>query len=76
MTIFFCLVTISAAPNLSASHLIHVFSPQWDAANQEGSIGDLDKTIINILTYADQTGIKSVALPSIGSGRYVELLNS
>lgn len=63
------LVSISAAPNLSAAHLIHVFSPQWNAANQEQCIGDLDKATLNILTLADQQGLTSVAVPSISSGQ-------
>jgi len=61
-------VAISAAPNLSASHLIHVYSPTWNAATQEQCIGDLDKATLNILTLADQQGLTSVALPSISSG--------
>lgn len=63
------LVAISAAPNLSASHLIHVFSPQWNAGAQDQCIGDLDKATTNILTLADQQGLKSVALPSVSSGQ-------
>ncbi|CAF3036400.1 unnamed protein product [Rotaria sp. Silwood2] len=62
-------VTISAAPNLSASHLIHVFSPKWNVDSQEESIGELDKATLNILTLADQQGLTSVAIPSISSGR-------
>ena len=62
-------MAISPAPNLSASHLIHVFSPQWNAANQEQCIGDLDKATLNILTLADQQGLSSVAIPSVSSGQ-------
>ncbi len=68
-------MAISAAPNLSASHLIHVHSPQWNAATQEQCIGELDKATLNILTLADQQGLTSVALPSISSGRYVSILD-
>ncbi len=69
--ILFYLVAISAAPNLSASHLIHVHSPKWNAAAQEQCIGELDTATLNILTLADQQGLTSVALPSISSGQYV-----
>ncbi|CAM4925194.1 unnamed protein product [Rotaria socialis] len=62
-------VTISAAPNLSASHLIHVHSPNWNAATQDACIGELDQAILNILNLADQQGFTSIALPSISSGR-------
>ncbi|CAF0732393.1 unnamed protein product [Adineta ricciae] len=61
-------VTISTAPNLTASHLIHVHSPKWNAETQDQCIGDLDRATLNILTLADQQGLKSVAVPSISSG--------
>ncbi|CAF1580308.1 unnamed protein product, partial [Adineta steineri] len=61
-------VAISGAPNLSASHLIHVHSPQWNAGVQDQCIAELDKATLNILTLADEQGLKSVALPSISSG--------
>ena len=62
-------MAISAAPNLSASHLIHVHSPQWNAGSQDQCIGDLDKATTNILTLADQQGLTSVAIPSVSSGQ-------
>jgi O-acetyl-ADP-ribose deacetylase (regulator of RNase III) len=62
-------VAISDAPNLSATHLIHVHSPTWNAGAQEQCIGELDKAILNILTLADQKGLTSVALPSVSSGQ-------
>ncbi|CAF1042266.1 unnamed protein product [Rotaria sp. Silwood1] len=61
-------VVISAAPNLSASHLIHVLSPKWNATKMEECIVELDKATLNILNLADQQGLTSVALPSISSG--------
>jgi O-acetyl-ADP-ribose deacetylase (regulator of RNase III) len=65
-------VTITDAPNLSASHLIHVNSPSWNAGSQAECIAELDKATINILTLADQEGLTSVALPSVSSGKYVK----
>ncbi len=67
-------MVITDAPNLSASHLIHVNSPTWNAGSQEECVGELDKATINILTLADQEGLTSVALPSISSGKYVKLI--
>jgi hypothetical protein len=64
-------VLISPAPNLSASHLIHVHSPKWHAATQEQCVAELDTATLNILALADQQGLTSVAIPSISSGRYV-----
>ena len=62
---------ISDAPNLSANHLIHVFSPKWNAAAQDECMGELDKATLNILNLANKEGLTSVALPSISSGQYV-----
>lgn len=62
-------MAISDAPNLVASHLIHVNSPTWNAATQEQCIGELDKATMNILALADQEGLASVALPSVSSGK-------
>ncbi|CAF1075224.1 unnamed protein product [Adineta steineri] len=61
-------VVITDAPNLSASHLIHVNSPTWNAGTQAECINDLDKATTNILTLADKEGLTSVAIPSISSG--------
>jgi len=61
-------VCITDAPNLLASHLIHVNSPTWNAGSQTECISDLDQATTNILTLADQKGLTSVALPSISSG--------
>jgi O-acetyl-ADP-ribose deacetylase (regulator of RNase III) len=71
--IFYYLAVITDAPNLSASHLIHVNSPTWNAGSQAECISELDKATINILTLADQEGLTSVALPSISSGKYVKI---
>jgi O-acetyl-ADP-ribose deacetylase (regulator of RNase III) len=65
----FVSVGIGDAPNLSASHLIHVHSPTWNASNQTQCITDLDTATTNILTLADEQGLNSVAVPSISSGK-------
>ncbi|XP_052769994.1 core histone macro-H2A.1-like isoform X1 [Mya arenaria] len=51
---------------LPAKYVIHCNSPQWSATNPQEL---LDKTVKNILTLADKHDLRSVALPSIGSGR-------
>lgn len=61
-------VALTDAPNLSASHLIHVNSPTWNAGAQDQCISELDKATINILTLADEQGLTSVAIPSVSSG--------
>ncbi|RDD46936.1 Core histone macro-H2A.1 [Trichoplax sp. H2] len=58
-------VTGSPAANLSAQEVIHVHSPSWGSTDCQGN---LEKAVRNILDYADKKGMKSVAIPSIGSG--------
>lgn len=57
---------ISAAHNLNAKFIIHCNGPTWKTDNAQQL---LDKVIKNILTLADQKNLKSIAIPSIGSGR-------
>ncbi|CAF0753008.1 unnamed protein product [Didymodactylos carnosus] len=64
-------VAICDAPNLSATKLIHVYSPQWSAAQQAECIGQLDKAVNNILQIADANMLTAVALPSVSSGKTV-----
>ena len=51
------------------SKIIHVYSPQWNGVNQAHSISELDKAVKNILTISDTNEIKTLALPSISSGK-------
>ena len=67
----FCLyftAAISEAPNLYAQYVIHVHSPSW---GNDQSTENLDKAVRNTLALADEKNIKSIAFPSIGSGRWV-----
>ncbi|CAH3182396.1 unnamed protein product [Porites evermanni] len=52
--------------NLKAQYVIHVHSPTW--GDETESTENLDKAVKNILTLADEKNIKSIAMPSIGSG--------
>eukprot|EP00118_Oscarella_pearsei_P003125 m.13070 g.13070 ORF g.13070 m.13070 type:complete len:362 (+) comp24463_c0_seq2:83-1168(+) len=56
---------ISDAPNLSASHVIHVHSPSWGSANARGQ---LETTVKNALALAENKNLKTLAFPSVGSG--------
>lgn len=56
---------ITAGGDLNAKYVIHCNSPSWHGPQ---SSEQLKQTIENILTLADQKKLKSVALPSIGSG--------
>ncbi|KAJ7383676.1 Core histone macro-H2A.1, partial [Desmophyllum pertusum] len=51
--------------NFPAQYVIHVHSPTWGS---DTSVDDLEKAIRNVLTLADEKNIKTIALPSIGSG--------
>ena len=56
---------MTKAHNLKTSHVIHTHSPKWSNQN---NIQLLETAIKNILTLADGKDLKSIALPSIGSG--------
>jgi hypothetical protein len=47
-----------------------VNGPSW---NEVDATDKLEKTVKNCLTLADQKNLKSLAIPAIGSGRYVPL---
>ncbi|XP_020628479.1 core histone macro-H2A.1-like isoform X2 [Orbicella faveolata] len=51
--------------NLPAQYVIHVHSPTWGS---DSSVDNLEKAVKNVLTLADEKNIKTIALPSIGSG--------
>ena len=49
-----------------AKNVIHVNSPSWGDTNAQA---ELDKAVGNILALASNKNLKSVALPSISSGK-------
>uniref|UniRef100_A0A3P9BR18 MacroH2A.1 histone n=1 Tax=Maylandia zebra TaxID=106582 RepID=A0A3P9BR18_9CICH len=57
---------LTAGFGLPAKYVIHCNSPGWGSDKCEEM---LDKTVKNCLTLADEKKLKSVAFPSIGSGR-------
>ncbi|XP_023212717.1 core histone macro-H2A.1-like [Centruroides sculpturatus] len=58
-------VEICSGYNFMAGHVIHCFGPsRYDSS----AIDTLKKTIKNCLAIADKNNLKSLALPSIGSG--------
>lgn len=58
---------VSAGHGLPAKFVIHCNSPVWGADKCEEL---LEKTVKNCLALADDRKLKSIAFPSIGSGRY------
>lgn len=67
LIIFFAslVAAISDGHNLPAQYVIHVHSPTWGS---DSSVDNLEKAVKNVLTLADEKNIKTIALPSIGSG--------
>ena len=55
------------APNMKFKHIIHAFSPTYDA-NASNNEEKLEALINSCLTLADEKNVSSIALPSIGSG--------
>nr|CAD7255997.1 unnamed protein product [Timema shepardi]CAD7405627.1 unnamed protein product [Timema poppensis]CAD7424167.1 unnamed protein product [Timema monikensis] len=55
-----------AGHNFPAKWVIHVNGPSWSEVD---SIDKLEKTVKNCLALADQKNLKSLAIPSIGTGR-------
>ncbi|KAL9961381.1 hypothetical protein ACROYT_G030305 [Oculina patagonica] len=53
------------AHNMPAQYIIHVHSPPW---GNDASVENLEKAVKNVLTLADEKNIKTIAIPSIGSG--------
>ena len=54
------------AKKLPAKYVIHVCSPTW---GQQNATQSLEKAVKNILTLADSKNLKSLAVPSISSGK-------
>lgn len=55
---------------MKAKFVIHVNSPVWGKGNP---VEELEKTVHNALSLADEKSLATIALPSIGSGKYVAL---
>lgn len=51
--------------NFPAQYVVHVHSPPWE---NDDSVENLEKAVKSVLTLADEKNIKSIAIPSIGSG--------
>ncbi|CAG08814.1 unnamed protein product, partial [Tetraodon nigroviridis] len=60
------IAVLTAGFGLPAKYVIHCNSPGWGSDKCEEM---LDKTVKNCLALADEKKLKSVAFPSIGSGR-------
>jgi len=58
--------TASEMFNTKAKRVIHCNSPSW---HSKSGVNDLEKTILNCFKAADRENVKSIALPSVGSGK-------
>lgn len=66
--LYLILAAVCSGHNFPAKWVIHVNGPSW---NEVDATDKLEKTVKNCLTLADQKNLKSLAIPAIGSGRYV-----
>ena len=77
ISFFFILfkAVVSLGANFAAPFVIHVNGPTWGGMTGAGGekASDLEKAVKNCLSLADTKEFKSIALPSIGSGRYILL---
>lgn len=58
---------VSDAGELKARYIIHAVGPRFQEEDIEGK---LRKTIINVFKAAEETGIKQIAFPPMGTGFY------
>jgi histone H2A len=66
--VYLIIAALCSGHNFPAKWVIHVNGPTW---NEVDATEKLEKTLKNCLTLADQKNLKSLAIPAIGSGRYV-----
>lgn len=57
---------ICPGKNFPAKYVIHVNSPGWGSQNAQQM---LDTATKNVLKLADEKNLKSIAIPSISSGK-------
>lgn len=62
----FLSATICSAHHISAKFVINCYGPTWKMDNSQAL---LDQAIKNCLQLADNKGLKTIAIPSLGSGR-------
>lgn len=69
MNVFLAAV-ISSGHNFPSKYVIHCNIPAYSAANSSEL---MEKAMKNILSLADEKNLKSLAIPSISSGRLVKV---
>jgi histone H2A len=63
---YFIPAAICPGRHFPAKFVIHVNSPTWGNQNAQQL---LEKTIKNILALADEKNLKTIAIPSVSSGK-------
>lgn len=66
LTCFHPAVAVSQASGMAARFIIHCNIPQWGSEKCEDQ---LEKTVKNCLSAAEEKKLKSVAFPSLPAGR-------
>ena len=62
----FSTAAICTGHGFPAKYVVHINSPTWGSKDAQQL---LEKSVKNILTLADEKHLRSVALPSISSGK-------
>lgn len=68
---------VTKAGNLQCKYIVHCKCPKWndyDNGSKKVCLDDLNITVKKALVAACDKGLKSVALPPIGLGRFVALM--
>lgn len=68
LCVFVPAVAVSQASGMAARFIIHCNIPQWGSEKCEDQ---LEKTVKNCLSAAEEKKLKSVAFPSLPAGRWV-----
>lgn len=53
---------------MKVTKILHVHCPTYNSAEEEQSTESLMKALKNVLTVADDENLKTLAIPSIGTG--------
>ena len=59
---------VTSAPNLGYEYIIHTYVPKFKESDPEGSFQKLEECYINIMKAAEKEYIRSIAIPSLGTG--------
>jgi O-acetyl-ADP-ribose deacetylase (regulator of RNase III) len=65
----FYAATVTRGHGFGAPWVVHVNGPTWSAGDPATCVDSLETCVMNCLAAADEKKFKSIAVPSIGSGK-------